>query len=85
MIDPQLLEILRCPEDRSALTLADPKLVEKVNQEILSGKLSNVGGQPVKKPIDGGILRAAGDLLYPIISGIPVMLHDEAIDVTQLA
>ncbi|TWU30543.1 Trm112 family protein [Bythopirellula polymerisocia] len=85
MIDPQLLEILRCPQDRSSLTFADATLVEKVNQQILTGKLTNISGQPVKEPIDGGMLRAAGDLLYPIVSGIPVMLYDEAIDVTQLS
>lgn len=83
MIDPQLLEILRCPQDHSQLTLADAELVEKVNQHIRAANLTNISGQPVKKPIDGGMLRAAGDLLYPIVMGIPVMLHDEAIDLTQ--
>lgn len=84
LIDDQLLDILRCPQDRSELTLASPALVERVNQQIAAGKLSSLGGQAVSKPIDGGLLRAAGDLLYPILGGIPVMLYDEAIEVSRI-
>ncbi len=83
MIDSQLLEILRCPQDHTELSLAEAELVERANQQIFAGKVSNIGGQQVKKPIDGGLLRAAGDLMYPIVSGIPVMLYDEAIDIRQ--
>ena len=83
MINPQLLDILRCPQDHSELLLADATLVAQVNKQIGTGQLLSVGGQPMNKPIDGGLVRAAGDLMYPIIGGIPVMLADEAIDITK--
>ena len=35
------------------------------------------------KSIDGGLMRARGDLLYPIIDGIPMLLRDEAIEIDQ--
>lgn len=83
MINPQLLDILRCPQDHSELTLANAELVGKVNDQIHAGTLVSIGGQFLKKPIDGGMVRSAGDLMYPIVGGIPVMLADEAIDVTR--
>jgi uncharacterized protein len=84
LINPQLLDILRCPQDHSELSLADAKLIGQVNERITMGTMMTLGGQPLKKPIDGGLVRAAGDLMYPIVGGIPVMLADEAIDVSQL-
>jgi len=83
LINPQLLDILRCPQDHSELLLADAALVLSVNKQINAGTLLTVGGQIMKKPIDGGLVRAAGDLMYPIVGGIPVMLADEAIDITN--
>jgi uncharacterized protein YbaR (Trm112 family) len=84
LIDPQLLQILRCPQDQSELSLADVALIARVNERISAGTLATVGGQQLKKRIDGGMVRAAGDLMYPIVGGIPVMLADEAIDVSQV-
>jgi uncharacterized protein YbaR (Trm112 family) len=84
LVDPQLLEILRCPQDHSQLSLADARLVTRVNEQIKAGTLHTVGGQQVQKNIDGGMVRAAGDLMYPIVGGIPVMLADEAINISQL-
>lgn len=84
MVNVHLLQILRCPQDHSELALADEALVARVNERIASRAISTVSGQLVKKAIDGGLVRAAGDLMYPIVGGIPVMLADEAIDVSQL-
>jgi uncharacterized protein YbaR (Trm112 family) len=79
MIDKELLDILVCPENRTRLELADAKLVEKLNQAIAAGELNNRAGEPVTEPIDGGLVREDGTLLYPIRDDIPVMLTDEAI------
>lgn len=84
MIDNQLLAMLRCPDDHSALTPADESLVGRVNAAIRAKQLFNLAGQQLKKPIGGGLVREAGDRLYPIVDEIPVMLHDEAIDLSQL-
>lgn len=84
VFDQQLLNVLRCPLDRSALTLAESRLVRQINQGIAAGKIINMAGQPLNRPIDGGLIRAAGDVLYPVIDAIPVMLPDEAVDLSQL-
>lgn len=83
MDQSELLSMLRCPDDRSALRLADGKLTAQINSAIRSGKLRNEGGRVLDESIDGGLIRAHGDLLYPIVDGIPVLLRDEAIDLAK--
>lgn len=79
-----LLNILCCPDDGSRLTPADEALVSELNAAIRAGRLRNKSGSCVTQEIDGGLLRAAGDLLYPIVDQIPVVLIDEAILLDQL-
>ena len=84
MIDPELLDILICPETHQELRLADDELLERVNRAVQEGKLRNRGGEEVTEPLDGGLLREDGAVLYPIRDDIPVMLVDEALPVSDL-
>jgi uncharacterized protein len=79
MVDPQLLAILVCPETRTPLHPADSALIARLNREAAEGTLKNRAGQSVEGPIEGGLIRQDGKLLFPIIDGIPVMLIDESI------
>ncbi len=84
MLDPELLEILVCPETKARVHLADDALVERVNGAIDGGNLTNRGGLKVGQRIDGGLVREDRKLLYPIIDGIPVMLIDQALPLEGL-
>lgn len=85
MIDPQLLEILACPEDKSTLHQAEEELIAKINRDIGAGQVKNRAGQPVTEPIEGGLVRQDGKWLYPVRDDIPVMLIEEAIPLTSSA
>jgi uncharacterized protein YbaR (Trm112 family) len=84
MVDPLLLEILVCPDSRQAVREAPAALVVRVNSAIAGGRLSNRGGEPVREPIEGGLVREDGIWLYPVREGIPIMLIDEAIPLEGL-
>ena len=79
MINSDLINILCCPETRQRLRLADAALVEAVNRRIAAGTALCRGGQELKVPIEGGLVREDGQWLYPIQYGLPVLLVDEAI------
>jgi len=79
MIDPELLKILCCPETHQDLRLAEPPVIEKLNQQVSAGALKNRAGQLVQEKLDGGLIRADGKVLYPIRRNLPVLLVDEGI------
>jgi uncharacterized protein YbaR (Trm112 family) len=79
MMPADLLNMLRCPDDRSPLVEAETAVVARLNADVAAGKLRNRGGDVVAQPLDGGLVRSDGRYLYPIVDGIPVLLVDEAI------
>jgi uncharacterized protein YbaR (Trm112 family) len=84
MVNPELLEILVCPETMQTLKLADAETLGQVNQAVRDGVLQNQGGDRVKDPIEEGLVREDGKVLYPVKEDIPVMLLDEAIRLDSL-
>jgi uncharacterized protein YbaR (Trm112 family) len=78
-VDPKLLEILVCPVDKTPLEVVDlPKtvrqrLIEKYREQFK-------GEEPV---IEVGLASPAGRV-YPVVSGIPVMLVDDALSREEL-
>jgi uncharacterized protein YbaR (Trm112 family) len=83
VIEAKLVEILRCPQDRSRLRIAPPEVVNSINRAIDAGTAVNLAGERLERRIDGGLIREQGDLLYPVIDEIPVMLPDEALELAK--
>jgi uncharacterized protein YbaR (Trm112 family) len=81
-IDSELLDILVCPETRQPVTLAPAETITQLNTQIESGRLRNRGGERIEQPIVEGLLRADGRILYIIDDSIPIMLVDQAIDLS---
>ena len=79
MVDPELLRILVCPDTHQPLTEADEALVARVNEAIAAGTARTVEDRPVEEPIEGGLLREDGQVLYPVREDIPVLLIEEGI------
>lgn len=84
MFDQQLVKTLRCPQNQSPVALAANELVEQINRGIAAGQVTNLGGHRLDQPLDAGLVREAGDVLYPVINAIPVMLPDEAVELSQV-
>lgn len=85
MINDVLLELLKCPEDRTALSPAPADVIESANRLISASKLRNRIGRVVERHFEGGLIRADGKYLYPIVDELPIMLIDEAVPLDQLA
>jgi uncharacterized protein YbaR (Trm112 family) len=74
-VDPELLEILVCPKTKGELELVDlpeetrATLAEKFREHFRYE-------EPV---VEQGLYCAESDLLYPIVSDIPIMLIDDAL------
>lgn len=81
MLNLELLSILRCPETRQTLVVADDSLIHTLNQQIAAGQLRSRSGTVVQEKLDGGLVRADREVLYPIRGGLPILLIDEAITI----
>jgi uncharacterized protein YbaR (Trm112 family) len=79
MLSADYLEILRCPEDRTPLAVADAKILDRLNRAITAGRLQNRAGAPVESPLEAALIRADGKVAYPVTNNIPVLLVDEGI------
>lgn len=75
----ELLDVLVCPETHEKLGVASAGLVTRVNEAIRAGTLRNRAGRPVTQPIEAGLVRADGKVLYRVDEEIPNLLPDEAI------
>jgi len=84
MLKPEVLAMLCCPADQSALALASESVVNEVNQAIRHRLIRNRAGRVLEQQLDGGLVALGGDVMYPIIDGIPVLVRDEAIELRQL-
>ncbi len=78
-ISPELLALLRCPETRQSLSLAEPALLEQLRRRQEQGELTDVNGRAVQGRIDAALVREDGQVAYLVLDGIPRMLADEAV------
>ncbi|QDU97249.1 hypothetical protein Pla8534_50940 [Lignipirellula cremea] len=79
------LQILRCPFSHSPLTLAEPSLVDALNEKVAAGELRNRSGDLVERRLDGGLVDAQRQWLFPIFEQIPQLIADEAIPLVDAA
>jgi len=79
-IDPDLLEILVCPQTKGDLELVDlpPELCRKLVAKYQEHFRQE---EPV---VEKGLYSPDSELVYPIVSDIPIMLVDEALPASAI-
>jgi uncharacterized protein YbaR (Trm112 family) len=79
-VDPELLDILVCPKTRSELELVS--LPVEVARSLVEKYRENFRDEePV---VEEGLYSAESQLVYPIVSDIPILLVDEALPASVL-
>jgi uncharacterized protein len=73
-----LFELLRCPETGQRLSPADEGLVRRLLKELNAGTLRNRAGE-IPEAFESALVTLDGARIYPIRSGIPVLLVNEAL------
>lgn len=79
-VDPELLEILVCPQSRAPLTVVT--LPAGVRQELVARYREHFRDE--EPQVEEGLYCAESGLVYPIVSDIPIMLVDEALPASVL-
>ena len=72
------LDLLRCPITGQTMKLAPENVIRDLQRRQQSGALCNRCGE-IAEPFEDGLITADGAWIYPIRSGIPVMITEEAI------
>ena len=80
----RLISLLRCPQTRGSLRLAERDLVEKLNARIGRKALEDQRGERVTRKLDGALVREDDAVAYPVRGGIYDLLIDDAIPLDQL-
>lgn len=79
MLAPDLLAILRCPETRQPLVVADADALAFANARIAAGGVRDADGEPVSEPLTEALATVDGRRIYPVREGIPILLVEEVI------
>ncbi len=82
-VSTPLLDILCCPVSREPLLPLSGKRLARVNKEIAAGQLKDVDHQTLQAPLKAALITRDGKLIYPVESGIPVLLSERAIATLQ--
>ncbi|MEO8351786.1 MAG: hypothetical protein ABI680_08640 [Chthoniobacteraceae bacterium] len=82
MISTDLLSLLRCPISGQPLATADQTLLDRLEASRIAGALKNRSGESVTHPLVDGLIREDKRLFYPIVDDLPVLLPEEAIEIS---
>ena len=83
MLESKLIDLLRCPIDGSRLQLLTKSEVLRINAAIESGNLRDRLDQRIGCPLDTGLLNQQASRVYPVRGGIPSLVADEAVELSE--
>ncbi len=83
-ISADLLDIICCPVTRLPLRVMSEETIEALNRRIEQGSLVGRDGEALTEPLTEALVTGDGKLAYPVHDGIPVLLEDSGIVLSQL-
>lgn len=84
LTDSPVLELLRCPVSHSKLRMMETAELEKLNQQIRTGKVNDRKGNSVSGEIETGLINADQSIGWSIRGGILQLIADEGIDMGNI-
>jgi uncharacterized protein YbaR (Trm112 family) len=84
-LDPEFLQILRCPKTRKPLRMASAAELQAINRRITDQEVVDASGRKREQPITEGLVPEGEALLYPVEDGIPILLIDDALPLPAAA
>jgi uncharacterized protein YbaR (Trm112 family) len=83
-LDKRLLEILCCPSTKQPVFPLSTAQLDALNRAVKSGNLVGADGEKISHPMTAGLITRDGRTVYRVEDGIPVMLVDQAIALSQV-
>src|SRR5262245_44461769 len=84
IMDQELLQILCCPQTKVPVELLASADLDKLNRAITEGKIKQVDGAALKKPVTEALITRDRKTIYRVDDGIPIMLIEQGISAAQI-
>lgn len=80
----RLLDIVCCPVTHSPLERIGADELARLNMLIGEAKIINRSDEVVTEALEDALVTRDGKLAYPVLDGIPILLGDQGISMSQL-
>ncbi|MEE9570714.1 MAG: Trm112 family protein [Gammaproteobacteria bacterium] len=82
--DKDLLDIICCPVTRLPMEAMSTSALAKLNGLIQEQKIRNRDDDVLTEALQEALVTDDGKIAYPVIDGIPVLLEERGISLSQL-